>query len=163
MSKSACIFSIGEKVNGGKCLNDDYDVNSLDLIDLISERHIMIRKITEELWNNSNDIYMSNSEWFIIARTYKKNPTISYINKQVNISRQATHKFIRSLESKGLVEISRVENNNKEKCIRLTTLGEACYEKNESLKAGLEKKIADQIGKEKIDLLKEILKLNWGI
>ncbi|MER2079081.1 MarR family winged helix-turn-helix transcriptional regulator [Psychrobacillus psychrotolerans] len=123
----------------------------------------MIRKVTEELWNSSNDIYISNSEWFIIARIYKKNPTISSINKQVNITRQATHKFIRSLESKGLVEVNQVTHNKKEKCIRLTTLGEACYEKNESLKAGLEKKIADQIDREKLDVFKEILKLDWGI
>lgn len=123
----------------------------------------MIRKVTEELWNSSNDIYISNSEWFIIARIYKKNPTISSINKQVNITRQATHKFIRSMESKGLVEVNQVAHNKKEKSIRLTTLGEACYEKNESLKAGLEKKIADQIDREKLDVFKEILKLDWGI
>lgn len=123
----------------------------------------MIRKVTEELWNSSNDIYISNSEWFIIARIYKKNPTISSINKQVNITRQATHKFIRSMESKGLVEVNQVAHNKKEKSIRLTTMGEACYEKNESLKAGLEKKIADQIDSEKLDVFKEILKLDWGI
>ena len=141
----------------------NFDIKDLDLFDLISERHLMIRKVTEELWNSSNDIYISNSEWFIIARIYKKNPTISSINKQVNITRQATHKFIRSLESKGLVEVNQVAHNKKEKCIRLTTLGEACYEKNESLKAGLEKKIADQIDREKLDVFKEILKLDWGI
>jgi len=141
----------------------NFEINDLDLFDLISERNLMIRKVTEELWNSSNDIYISNSEWFIIARIYKKNPTISSINKQVNITRQATHKFIRSLESKGLVEVNQVTHNKKEKCIRLTTLGEACYEKNESLKAGLEKKIADQIDREKLDVFKEILKLDWGI
>lgn len=148
-------------MNGGKCLN--FEINDLDLFDLISEKNLMIRKVTEELWNSSNDIYISNSEWFIIARIYNKNPTISSINKQVNITRQATHKFIRSLESKGLVEVNQVTHNKKEKCIRLTTLGEACYEKNESLKAGLEKKIADQIDREKLDVFKEILKLDWGI
>ncbi|MGB3100528.1 MAG: MarR family winged helix-turn-helix transcriptional regulator [Psychrobacillus psychrotolerans] len=141
----------------------NFDINDLDLFDLISERHLMIRKVTEELWNSSNDIYISNSEWFIIARIYKKNPTISSINKQVNITRQATHKFIRSMESKGLVEVNQVAHNKKEKSIRLTTMGEACYEKNESLKAGLEKKIADQIDSEKLDVFKEILKLDWGI
>ena len=118
----------------------------------------MIRKVTEELWNSSNDIYISNSEWFIIARIYNKNPTISSINKQVNITRQATHKIIRSLESKGLVEINGVKDNKKEKSIRLTTLGDACYEKNESLKAGLENKIANQIGRENLESIKEVLK-----
>ena len=61
------------------------------------------------------------------------------------------------------MKVSQVEHNKKEKCIRLTTLGEACYEKIESLKAELEKKIADQVGREKLDIFKEILKLDWGI
>jgi DNA-binding MarR family transcriptional regulator len=74
---------------------------------------------TEKLWLN----------WFIMARIYKKKPTISYVTKRVDISRQATHKFIKRLEVKGLVEISSLENNKKDKCIHLTKLGEECYEK----------------------------------
>lgn len=130
---------------------------------MLSERHLQLRKITEKLWNDSSDIYLSNSEWFIMARIYKKQPTIAYVSKLVDISRQATHKFIKSLEAKGLVEIKNVENNKKDKYIRLTKLGEECYEKNESLKANLEKEIADKIGPEQLKLLKDFLKLDWGL
>ncbi|KAA9026965.1 MarR family winged helix-turn-helix transcriptional regulator [Niallia endozanthoxylica] len=135
----------------------------LDLVDILSERHFLLRSITEKLWNDSSEIYISNSEWFIMARIYKKQPTISYVSKHVDISRQATHKFIKSLESKGLVEIHNVENNKKEKCLCLTPLGEECYEKNEALKATLEKKIEAKIGSENLSLLTEILKLDWGL
>ena len=130
---------------------------------MLSERHLQLRKITEKLWNDSSDIYLSNSEWFIMARIYKKQPTIAYVSKHVDISRQATHKFIKSLEAKGLVEISSVEYNKKDKCIRLTKLGEECYEKNESLKVNLEKEIADKIGSEQLKHLKDLLKLDWGL
>ena len=137
---------------------------NLDLIDLISERHVQLRSITEKLWNDNNDIYISNSEWFIIARIYeKKQPTISYVSKRVDISRQATHKLIKQLKEKGLVEIKNVENNKKEKCIQLTQLGEECYEKNATLKATLEEKITGEIGMEQISFLKEILKADWGL
>ena len=141
----------------------DSELHNLDLIDLLSEHHILLRRITEKLWNDSSDIYISNSEWFIIARIYQKQPTISYVSKQVDISRQATHKLIKSLESKGLVVVNNVENNKKDKCIKLTALGEECYEKNESLKATIEKKIADHIGTERLILLKDILKADWGL
>ena len=144
-----------------KWLNSE--LHNLDLIDLLSEHHILLRRITEKLWNDSSDIYISNSEWFIIARIYQKQPTISYVSKQVEISRQATHKLIKSLESKGLVVVENVENNKKDKCIKLTVLGEECYVKNESLKATIEKKIADHIGIEQLILLKDILKADWGI
>src|SRR3954451_5151811 len=129
---------------------------------MLSERHLQLRKVTEKLWNDSSDIYLSNSEWFIMARIYKKQPTIAYVTKHVDISRQATHKFMKSLEAKGLVEINNVENNKKNKCIRLTKLGEECYEKYESLKAKIEKEIADKIGSEKLNLLKDFLQFDLG-
>lgn len=142
----------------------DSKFQNLDLIDLISERHVQLRSITEKLWNDNSDIYISNSEWFILARIYeKKQPTISYVSKHVDISRQATHKFMKQLAAKGLVEIKNVENNKKEKCIQLTSLGEECYEKNESLKAKLVEKIADQIGAEQLSFLKEIFKSDWRL
>lgn len=139
------------------------EFQDLDLVDLLSERHYLVRNITEKLWNDSSDIYISNSEWFIMARIYKKHPTIAYVTKHVDISRQATHKFIKSLERKGLVEIHNVENNKKEKSIKLTALGEECYEKSKELKVTVEEKIADQIGTENLAALKDILKLNWGL
>ncbi|MFC2948883.1 MarR family winged helix-turn-helix transcriptional regulator [Virgibacillus sediminis] len=141
----------------------DSHLKNLDLIDALSERHHQLRQITEKLWNDSSDIHLSNSEWFIMARIYKKQPTIAHVAKHVDISRQATHKFIKKLEAKGLVEISNVKNNKKDKCIRLTELGEECYEKNEGLKANLEKEIGNKIGHEQLRLLKEILQLDWDL
>jgi DNA-binding MarR family transcriptional regulator len=141
----------------------DSEFKNMDIIDMVSERHLQLRKLTEKRWNDSSDIYLSNSEWFIMARIYKKQPTIAYVSKNVDISRQATHKFIKNLEAKGIVEISSVEYNKKDKCIRLTKLGEECYEKSQSLKVNLEKEIADKIGSEQLTHLKDLLKLDWGL
>ncbi|WP_346887510.1 MarR family winged helix-turn-helix transcriptional regulator [Clostridium sp. UBA1056] len=141
----------------------DSELQSLDLIDLISERHILLRRICQDSWNNNNDTYISNSEWYIMARIYKKKPTLSYVTKHVDISRQATHKFVKNLESKGLIEITNSTNNNKDKCLQLTPLGEECYEINLSQKAALEQKVTEEIGADKVKILKDILKLDWGV
>lgn len=141
----------------------DAELQKLNLIDLISERHITTRRISEQAWNDNSEFHISNSEWYIMARIYKKQPTIAYVTKNVDISRQAIHKFIKNLASKGLVEVKNVENNKKEKCIRLTAFGEECYEKNEALKIQLENKIAEQIGPDQLKILKDILKSDWGI
>ncbi|SDM35796.1 DNA-binding transcriptional regulator, MarR family [Bacillus sp. OK048] len=138
-------------------------LQNLDLIDLLSERHLLLRRLSEELWNDNSNIQIANSEWFIMARIYKKQTTISYVTKHVDISRQAVHKFIKSLESKGLIEIMSVKNNNKEKGIQLTLLGEQFFEKNEALKATIEKKIAEKIGEKQVTFMKEILKSDWGL
>jgi DNA-binding MarR family transcriptional regulator len=141
----------------------DFELQNLNLIDLISERHVLLRRILEKSWNDSSHISISNSEWFIMARIYKKQPTISYVTKHVDISRQATHKLIKNLESKGLVEIKNSETNNKNKCIKLTQLGVECYEKSLSQKANLEQKIAEKIGIEQLNILKDILKSDWEL
>lgn len=143
--------------------NLNFELQSLDLFDLISERHILLRAIAEKAWNDSSDIYISNSEWYIMARIYKKHPTISYVTKHVAISRQAIHKFVKNLEAKGLIQITNSETNHKDKCLQLTALGEECYEKNIALKAALEQKIADKIGVKQLRMLNDVLKSDWGI
>jgi DNA-binding MarR family transcriptional regulator len=141
----------------------DSELQNLDLIDLIIERHVLLRRICENSWNDSSDMHISNSEWYIMARIYKKKPTLSYVTKHVDVSRQATHKFVKNLESKGLIEITNSTNNNRDKCLQLTPLGEECYERNLSLKASLEQKIAEEIGADKLTILKDILKSDWGV
>ncbi|HSP47194.1 MAG TPA: MarR family winged helix-turn-helix transcriptional regulator [Clostridiaceae bacterium] len=142
------------------------NLENLDLIDLISERHLLLRKISEDIWNESSDIYISNSEWFIMARIYNhpdQQPLISYVSKHVDISRQATHKFLRSLEDKGLIRIENAVHSNRDKCARLTTLGVECYLRNLQLKADLEQRIADRLGTGPMSALKDFLKTDWGL
>lgn len=138
-------------------------LENLDLLDTLSERHNQLRCLAENLWNETSDIAISNSEWYIMSRIYKKQPTIASVSKNVDISRQATHKFIKNLKAKGLVNVMDVENNKKEKRIELTPFGDECYEKNEALKMRIEKQLAEKIGEEHVELLKNVLKMEWGI
>lgn len=136
---------------------------NIDLIDLINERQVIFKSILEERWGEVSDIPFSNSEWYIMTRIYKKQPTISYVTKHVHTSRQATHKLIKRLEAKGIVEIMKANHNNRDKCIKLTELGEECYEKIVDIKRELENQISQKIGEEKLLVLKEILGLDWGL
>lgn len=115
----------------------------------------------EEKWEDLSKIPISNSEFFIMSKVYKEQPLISHVAKQVHFSRQATHKFIRQLEEKGLAVTKQA--NLRDKSIELTELGEKCYEKDEALKNELEKMIAKQIGEENVKKLKEILAMDWGM
>jgi DNA-binding MarR family transcriptional regulator len=157
-----CIVGVESRI-GVNGLTLNAQLQESDLIDLLSERHSLVRRITEKAWNDQSEIPISNSEWYIMARIYKKQPTISYVNKNVDISRQAIHKFIKNLSAKGLVEINDVTNNKKEKWVQLTALGEECYEKNKALKAQLETEIAEKIGMDQVTILKNLLKIEWGI
>lgn len=133
------------------------------LLDLLSERHDQIRRISEQAWNAQHDIYISNSEWYILARVYRNKPTIAEITRNVHISRQATHKLIKNLKSKELVTVTDHPTSRKDKCIELTDLGVRCYEQNEALKADLEQKIADSLGEDAFQQLKILLTADWKL
>jgi len=140
----------------------DNQLDNVNLIDLISAKYFKLRKINEQMWNTSNNILITNSEWYIISAIYGKQPTISEITQQVNKSRQATHKSIKTLNSKCLIIISNVENNSRDKCLKLTPLGEQCYLENKLLKAAIERDIVAKLGSQKVILLKDLLKTEWN-
>lgn len=123
----------------------------------------MLRGKIEEYWNENSELRVSNSEWFILARVYKKSPTIASISKSVDITRQATHKLVKGLEAKGLVEIHQAERSKKEKTVRLTEYGIENYEHYLSIKESLKNKISTTIGEEKFKFLKDILAAEWNI
>ena len=133
------------------------------LLDLLSERHDQIRRISERAWNDQHDIYISNSEWYVLARIYKTKPTIAEVTRNVHISRQAIHKLIKNLKAKDLVTVTDHPTSRKDKCIELTELGVRCYEQNEALKAELEQKIAESLGDDAFRQLKMLLKADWNL
>ncbi len=139
------------------------ELHNRDVIDLLRERYEILRRLAEEKWSKNNNIYISNSEWIILDKIYKKDPTISNVAKGVGFSRQATHKFIKSLEAKGLVEVSSVQNSKKHKAIRMTEFGEACYEKNALYKAEIEQLLVNTLGAVHVTNLKNILNLHWDM
>lgn len=140
----------------------DRELMNTELIDLINDKHIMLKNVYEQKWNKYCNITITNSEWVILSLIYGKQPTISEISQQVHISRQATHKCIKILNSKGLIVINNVENNNKNKCLKLTTLGEKYYMENELIKKNIEDDITSKIGDENLALLKDLLKKEWN-
>lgn len=133
------------------------------LLDILGERHDQIRRISEQAWNEQHDIYISNSEWYVLARVYQKNPTIAEVTRNVHVSRQAIHKLIKNLKTKELVTVTDHPTSKKDKCIALTELGVRCYEQNEMLKAKLEERIKDALGEESFNQLQRLLQTDWEL
>lgn len=133
------------------------------LIDLLSERHHLMRSSLENRWNEEHDVSISNSEWYILSKVYKDKKTISQIAKEANLTRQAVHKHVKNLLSKGLVETNQLEFNKKGKLIQLTELGNDYFKKYNQLKLSLEATIAEYLSDEQLSQLKKILNEDWGI
>jgi len=142
-------------------LNDHLD--NLGLVNLMYEKHDHLRNMVDTLWEEQSDIKISHTEWYIMHKIFGNKPTISDVSKNVTITRQATHKNIKSLQAKGLVEVSNSDRSKRDKCISLTRLGEQCCYKNNELKQSLEQKVATIIGENRLKDLIDIFKMDWGL
>lgn len=136
--------------------------SNYELLDNISDKYFQLTEAIEQMWNNSYNIAITKSEWQILSLIYGKKPTIAEITKKVDISRQATHKNIKLLCSKGLITVNNVENNNKNKYLELTSFGESCYLDSQLMKESIEKDIVTKIGPENVSILKDILQMEWN-
>lgn len=133
------------------------------LIDLLKQRHHEVQENVQKAWDEKNDLYISDSGWLIMACIYEEPLPISNVTRQMGITRQAIHKFIKSLSEKGLIDVYDMESNKKEKCVALTPFGKRCYIKRIDLKTQIEDDIVRKLGDERIKTLKVILQSDWGI
>lgn len=148
---------------GVKRLRKSSRLQEVDLVDLLSKRYQRVIECSEQSWKAKYDISFSQSEWSIMTIIYKKQKSISYLTRNIAVSRQAIHKSIKNLSNKEIVHIFDAENNKKEKCIKLTGLGEQYYEEKIAHQAELENKVASNIGFDQLNILKKILSKDWGI
>lgn len=133
-------------------------IKNLNLIDLVSEKHKELRRATRTIWNDDS---FCDNKLHLISMLYVKKMTISESARQMDISRQAVHKFSKSLSEENLIKIEDNEENQKEKLMSLTEKGNNLYHELLDIKLKLENEIQKKIGQENLIFLKEILQNKW--
>jgi DNA-binding MarR family transcriptional regulator len=133
----------------------------LNIIDLISEKHIILRREVEDRWEANEEDDISHTEAFLLAKISMGKISIAEVARQANISRQAMFKCAKKLEARGYLKFVINESNNK--YTELTDKGKDYCKKSQELKEKLEKEISDILGKEKVEMLKTLLNKNWII
>lgn len=133
----------------------------LEIIDLVSEWHTRLRAELETSWNKESEVAMSNTEWHILTKIYSGMHAISDITKSVYITRQATHKHLKNLQAKQLVEIYSDDQNKKKKNVQLTTQGVYLIQRYNELKDSLECTLKKSIGDVAYNELRTILSKAW--
>lgn len=139
----------------------EFDSKKLTLIDLISEQHAHLRKTVEQRWEEQSEIRFSHAEWHLLSKIDQQNLTISQAATIVGISRQAMQKTVKKLENRGYISSSFRDGNKRDKFLRLTAVGQDCCNKNNLLKAEIEKELEKQLGKNVVKKLKTLFQNKW--
>ncbi|MBN1467900.1 MAG: hypothetical protein JXM74_07810 [Fusobacteriaceae bacterium] len=136
-------------------------LKSLNLIDLISEKHKELRKLSRTIALSKGIEDFCDNKIHLLSLLTLKKMTIAESARHMDISRQAVHKFSKILLEKNLIFMEDSKDNHKEKFMNLTESGQNFCDEMFNLKNSLENEIIKKIGKEKIEILRSILLENW--
>lgn len=139
---------------------DNY-LETLNLIDLISEKHKKLRKEVMKLWDEKHSEYISDSESHMLGTINIREMTVAEVSRKMNISRQGAHKCAKKLIDNGYIILKSVEGNNRDKLIVLTEKGDEYCTEMLILKKQLEDNIIKKLGIENIEFLKDFLRKDW--
>ncbi len=136
-------------------------LSELNLIDLISDSHLHLRRIAEERWKKTGSDDISHTEAHLLARIHQNPLSISEASRLLNISRQAMQKCARGLEERDFLSFEYREGNKRDKYMFLTGKGlNYCLESN-AMKGEIESEIAAGIGHDQVEMLKTLLREIW--
>ena len=134
-------------------------INNLNIIDLISEKHITLRREVEERWSKSGEEDITHTEAMLLAKINMGKISLAEVARQANVSRQAMHKCAKKLEEKGYLEF--IANESNQTYTSLTEKGSLYCKKSNDLKEKIEQEIAENLGEENIKLIKKLLEGQW--
>lgn len=134
------------------------EASSATLIDLMSDKHLFLRKKVAEL--DGEELNRTETHILAVVETAVK-VSISEIGRAVNLTRQGTHKSVLGLIERGYLEESQDADNRRDRYVRLTSKGQQACDRQLTVKQELERRIAEKLGLEQAKLLKQLLLEDW--
>lgn len=134
-------------------------IKKLNIIDLISEKHITLRREVEERWSKSGEEDITHTEAMLLAKINMGKISLAEVARQANVSRQAMYKCAKKLEVKGYLEFIASESNQT--YTSLTEKGVLYCKKSNELKDIIEEEITQKLGEENMKLIKKLLECEW--
>lgn len=133
----------------------------MNLVDLISEMHKVLRAKVNDRWNENNVEKINQTESHILGILGRESTTVAQLSREINISRQAIHKCVQNLIVRGYLEIENMKGSNKEKLVVLTEKGKICNDEMLHIKSSIEEEICKELGNSSVEILKLLLRKKW--
>lgn len=137
------------------------DFQSLNIIDLISEKHAKLRRLVIETWIKMGEERVSDTESYMLALIEKNELTVAQTARIIGISRQGAHKSAKSLAERGYIIIENQDTNARDKLLYLTEKGMRFCKETLILKEKFENEIINSIGEDNFKIVKDCLSKEW--
>jgi len=128
---------------------------------LLQEKLWLLEDRLQQQRKASSYSSLSNAEAKVLAALRGEALTISEVARRLGVSRQAVHKTVSGLVKTGLLELSVIEGNLRDKSIVFTQAGEQMKEEAENILRKLEDEVKRAIGTQNFQQLKTLLEKEW--
>ncbi len=105
----------------------------------------------------------TDAEALIFATMRGRELTVSEIARLRGVSRQAIHRTVSGLVERGYLQLKPVDGSRRDKAVLITSAGHRERKKIGDVLREVEKEIAQKIGKERLEILRDILAADWTI
>ncbi len=129
----------------------------MNLIDLVSETHQMLRQQAADQWFREGNEPVSQGESHLLSRISDLPRSISEVARLTGVSRQATHRTAMNLQSAGYLELRTHPENRRDKFLHLTPRGRRFVDHSEEMKKRMENRLEHRFGVESIRQMKRML------
>lgn len=136
--------------------------NIINLGQLLLQKFQYFDQTLLDHMNNSKFTPITRSQSMIFASIDAGNITTSNIARHLGISRQAVHKTLGELESRGFLLLIIDSHRRSSKNIKLTDFGQECIDFAQIKFKEMEVDLSKKIGNANYQQLKEILSLEWA-
>mgnify|MGYP006053880207 FL=1 len=130
----------------------------IDFIELLYRQHKQLRQRAEIMWIENNELHLTSSEWFVLKNIHEGYVTVPELVKKLDISKQGVHKFIISLQDKGLITTELKKESKVQKVSYLTVEGINTIDKSKKMELEIEKMVRGTIGDKEYEMLLDMLK-----
>ncbi len=136
-------------------------LQTLGLIDLISEKHKQLRQKAMMKIEESFEEKFSEMDIYLLTLNQHTSMSLSESARYMNISRQAVHKHAKYLESLGYIEVTTSDSNRRDRVIKLTRAGTLLGEQIKAIKSELESDLEQELGSENYQKIIELFRSDW--
>ncbi len=138
-------------------------IETLGIIDLISEKHKQLRSETMMRITERLESRFSEMDIYLLSLTQHMSLSLSETARYMNISRQAAHKHAQNLLALGYIEVMPSELNRRDKVVVLTQAGKNIVEKINVIKSEIESELEEEIGSENYTKIMALFRSQWRL
>lgn len=130
----------------------------LNLIDLISNKHLALRKYVTD--RDSHGLNKTESHVLSLLEA-EDSLSISDISRKIHISRQGAHKCVQGLLARGMIAPAKFSANSRDRFLTITPAGMQCNQQLLAIKLELQERLRERLGEETFRLIKSTFQEEW--